>query len=111
MPATLTLPEAARQLGTSVRIMKHAIRSGKLPGPANLTATTALPADWLDHAQAHLEAHPKALANTLAQKVPAFARYEGTSAWRKYRVRVREFNQFHRPAAVISPVTDAPLVG
>ena len=28
------------------------------------------------------------------QKVPAFARYEGTSAWRKDRKRVREYARF-----------------
>ncbi len=28
------------------------------------------------------------------QKVPAFARYEGTSAWRKDRRRVREYYRF-----------------
>jgi hypothetical protein len=28
------------------------------------------------------------------QKVPPFARYKGTSAWRKDRKRVREYNRF-----------------
>ena len=28
------------------------------------------------------------------QKVPPFARYEGTSAWRKDRKRVREYARF-----------------
>ena len=28
------------------------------------------------------------------QKVPPFARYVGTSAWRKYRRRVREYARF-----------------
>jgi len=28
------------------------------------------------------------------QKVPPFARYKGTSAWRKYRGRVREYAKF-----------------
>ncbi len=35
-------------------------------------------------------------------KVPAFARYRGTSAWRKYKIRVHEFNAYraaHAPAA------------
>ena len=32
------------------------------------------------------------------QKVPAFARYEGTSAWRKYRRRVREYARFQAAA-------------
>jgi hypothetical protein len=28
------------------------------------------------------------------QKVPPFARYKGTSAWRKYRRRAREYARF-----------------
>ena len=32
------------------------------------------------------------------QKVPPFARYEGTSAWRKDRRRVREYARFRAAA-------------
>ena len=32
------------------------------------------------------------------QKVPPFARYEGTSAWRKNRRRVREYARFRAAA-------------
>ena len=32
------------------------------------------------------------------QKVPAFARYEGTSAWRKYPRRAREYARFRAAA-------------
>ena len=32
------------------------------------------------------------------QKVSAFARYEGTSAWRKYPNRVREYARFRAAA-------------
>ena len=34
----------------------------------------------------------------LRQKVPPFARYEGTSAWRKNRRRVREYARFRAAA-------------
>jgi hypothetical protein len=34
---------------------------------------------------------PEVFKHATRQKTPAFARYEGTSAWRKYRSRVREF--------------------
>ncbi len=35
---------------------------------------------------------------TPRQKVPPFARYEGTSAWRKNRRRVREYARFRAAA-------------
>ena len=31
--APLSLPDAARQLGTSVRALRHAIRTGTIPAP------------------------------------------------------------------------------
>ena len=94
----LGLPEAARHLGVSVRALRHAIRTGALPAPTGLTATAALPAGWLESAQAASEASPKLFRSAAKQRVPAFARYEGTSAWRKYRNRVREFNTFQAAA-------------
>ncbi len=40
-------------------------------------------------------AQPKAASRPVArQKVPPFARYEGTSAWRKYHRRAREYARF-----------------
>lgn len=41
------------------------------------------------------------------QKVPPFARYKGTSAWRKDRRRAREYARFRAAAKQIdqSPVT------
>jgi len=43
-----------------------------------------------------LPSHPEATRRYPAprQKVPPFARYKGTSAWRKYRNRVREYARF-----------------
>lgn len=41
-------------------------------------------------------------------KVPAFARYEGTSAWKKDRRRVRAYAWFHNHAKRSSPHQDAP---
>jgi hypothetical protein len=94
----LGLPEAARHLGVSVRILRRAIRTGKIPAPPHLAATAPLPAEWLNSAQAAVEASPKALSWTSRQKVPAFARYTGTSAWRKYSSRVREYARFRATA-------------
>ena len=91
---SLGLPEAARRLGVTVRVLRHAIRVGRIPAPPHVTATASLPTAWLESAQAAVEASPKALNRTFRQKVPAFARYEGTSAWRKYANRVREYAHF-----------------
>ncbi len=92
--APLDLPAAARSLGVTVRVLRQAIRAGKLPAPPHLTATSTLSSAWLESAQAAVEASPKLLSRTFAQKVPAFARYEGTSAWRKYANRVRAYARF-----------------
>jgi len=94
MTETLGYPEAARRLGVPLRVLRRAIRTGKIPAPPSNAATATLPADWFTAAQAAAEASPKALSRSFAQKVPPFARYEGTSAWRKYANRVREYAHF-----------------
>jgi hypothetical protein len=92
--STLGFPEAARRLGVTIRVLRRAIRTGRLPAPPHLAATASLPAEWFASAQAAVAASPKALSRSTTQKVPAFARYEGTSVWRKYRNRVREYARF-----------------
>ena len=96
-PAPRSLPEAARQLGVSLRVLRGAIRKGVIPAPPHMTATASLPPEWFDHAKT--AASPAALRRTVQQKVPPFARYEGTSAWRKYPNRVREYNSFRASVA------------
>ena len=88
------LPDAARHFGVPLRVLRRAIRAGKIPAPANLTAVSSLPAEWLASAKAAIEATPNALSRAPRQRVPAFARYEGTSAWHKYPVRVRAYARF-----------------
>ena len=88
------LPDAARSLGVSIRVLRHAIRAGRIPAPPNLTATVSLSAEWLASAHAAAKASPDALRRSFQQKVPPFARYEGTSAWRKHRRRVPEYTRF-----------------
>jgi hypothetical protein len=95
---TLGFPEAARRLGVAVRVLRRAIRAGRVPAPANLTATATLSAEWLSSVEAAVAAAPGALGRTFRQKVPAFARYKGTSAWHKYPVRVREYARFRAAA-------------
>jgi hypothetical protein len=90
----LGLPEAAHHLGVSVGVLRHAIRAGRLPAPPHLTATSAVTTEWLTQAKATVKASPKTFVFASSQKVPAFARYEGTSAWRKFRKRVRAYAQF-----------------
>jgi hypothetical protein len=92
--STLGFPEAALRLGVTIRVLRRAIRAGRLPAPPHLGATASLPAEWFASAQAAVAASPKALSRRTTQKVPAFARYEGTSVWRKYRNRVREYARF-----------------
>ena len=107
--AKLGLLDAARRLGVSVGVLRRAIRAGRVPSPPHLTATAELPAEWLESVQAAVEASPNALSSAARQLVPPFARYKGTSAWRKYRGRVREFNQFH--AAASRPDTTSAVSG
>jgi hypothetical protein len=97
-PAKLGFPEAARHFGVSLRVLRHAIRAGKIPAPPLVSATATLSPEWLERAQAAVAASPGALNRVFAQKVAPFARYEGTSAWRKYHNRVREYAH-HRAAS------------
>lgn len=92
------LLDAARSLGVPLRVLRRAIRAGKIPAPAHLTATTVVSAEWLSSTQAAVAASPKILSATAPQRVPAFARYEGTSAWHKYRNRVHEYARFRAAA-------------
>jgi hypothetical protein len=94
----LSFPEAARRFGVTIRVLRRAIRTGRLPAPPHLTATASLPAEWFASAQAAVAASPKALSQSTTQKTPAFARYEGTSAWRKYSNRVRDYARFRATA-------------
>jgi hypothetical protein len=98
--STLGFPEAARRLGVPLRVLRKAIRSGRIPAPPSASATATLPAAWLERAEEAVKASPKALSRRFSQKVPPFARYEGTSAWRKYSNRVREYAHFRAAAGV-----------
>ncbi len=91
---SLSLPEAARSFGVPVRVLRRAIRAGKLPAPPHVSATARVSTEWLASAKAAVAASPKGFSWAAPQRVPAFARYEGTSAWRKYRTRVREYYRF-----------------
>lgn len=97
MSDTFGFPEAARQLGVPVRVLRKAIRAGRIPSPGKVTATATLSAEWLDGAKTAAEV-PGALTRTLRQPVPAFARFEGTSFWTKFRVRARAYRA-HRAAS------------
>ena len=90
----LGLPDAARQVGVSLGTLRRAIRAGKIPAPADLSATAVVSPEWLATLKATAAASPKVLARPATGKVPPFARYEGTSAWTKYRGRVRAYAQY-----------------
>jgi hypothetical protein len=93
-------PEAALRLGVSVGVLRRAIRAGRVPAPAQVNATASLSAEWLASVEAAVKEKPGALSRTIAQKILPFARYEGTSAWRKYLNRVRDYNRFRAEMAV-----------
>jgi hypothetical protein len=95
---TIGLPDAASRLGVPLRVLRHAIATKKIPAPADLSATATLSAEWLESAIAAAKADPDALNRSFRQKVPAYARYEGTSAWHKFRVRVRAYARFRAAA-------------
>ena len=95
----LGLIDAARRFGVPVRVLRRAIRAGTLPAVPHLSATSVLPETWMREAEATIEASPHHLKPAALQRVPAFARYEGTSAWRKYTDRVREYAQHRKTAA------------
>jgi len=97
-PTTLGFPEAAARLGVSLRVLRHAIRAGKIPAPTPNTALATISPEWLDSAKNAVEANPAALNRAFPQKAPPFARYQGTSAWRKYPARVRAHAQFQAEA-------------
>jgi hypothetical protein len=88
---TIGFPEAARSLGVSLRVLRQAIRRGAIEAPKNLTATASLSSDWLAATQEAVKAKPGALKRTAPPKTPPFAHYKGTSAWRKYKTRVRDY--------------------
>jgi len=90
-------PAAARQLGVSLRVLRHAIRTGKIAAPAQNHATASLTGAWL--AEASKAVAEKSLSRSLKpQRAAPFAHYEGTSAWRKYKTRVRDYNNYHAKA-------------
>jgi hypothetical protein len=85
---------AARRLGVTIGSLRRAIRQGRIAAPPVVSAVAQLPAAWLDEVRAAVTERPELLRGTRTQKVAAFARYEGTSAWRKYRHRVRAYTRF-----------------
>jgi hypothetical protein len=91
-------PEAARQLGVSLRVLRHAIRTGKVAAPAQNTATARISAAWLADARKAVAEKPLTRA-IKPQRVAPFAHYEGTSCWRKYKDRVRDYYTYQASKA------------
>ena len=67
----LGLPEAARRLGVSVRVLRGAIRAGRIAAPPNMSAVVSLSPEWLSSAEAAVAASPQLLIRSARQKVPA----------------------------------------
>lgn len=92
--------EAADRLGVSIGTLRRAIRAGRVPAPEVSGATAKLTGEWLSSVEAAAKEKPGVLNRAILQKTPPFAHYEGTSAWRKYRSRVRDYYDFHAALAV-----------
>ena len=91
--STIGFAQAAQQLGVSIRTLRQAIHNGNVPAPEGaVTAVSPVSTDWIAAVQEKAKNVPGVFKDSHRQKVPAFARYEGTSAWRKYARRVRDFN-------------------
>ena len=67
---SLGFPEAARRLGVPIRVLRRAIRAGKIPAPPRVTATASLDASWFEEVQAAVAASPKALSRSLPERRP-----------------------------------------
>jgi hypothetical protein len=87
-------PEAASRLGVPISVLRRAIRAGRIPAPPDSSAVAHLSDEWVARVETAVQDTPDALSRRLKQRVPPFARYEGTSAWRKYASRVRDFAAF-----------------
>ena len=91
--STIGFAKAAQTLGVSIRTLRHAIRTGKITAPGTgVSAVSTLDAEWLAGVQQTAKADRGVFKHSGKPAVPAFARYEGTSAWRKYPSRVRDYN-------------------
>jgi hypothetical protein len=88
--AQVGLQQAATTLGVTIGDLRRALRTGRLPAVPNLTATSVLSADWIAQAEAAASS-PATFSRAGTQKVPAFARFKGTSAWQKYKNRARQY--------------------
>jgi hypothetical protein len=97
--ATIGFPEAASRFGVPIWVLRRAIRAGKIPAPADASAVAPLSEAWIASVLVALQETPTALSWHLKQRVPPFARYQGTSAWRKYASRVRDYNRFRAAAS------------
>jgi excisionase family DNA binding protein len=97
--ATFGYHEAAARLGVSISTLRRAIRAGRVPAPAAKGATAPLTAEWLASVKAAAKKEPGVLRRAILQKTPPFAHYQGTSAWRKYQTRVRDYYTFRAATA------------
>ena len=67
------LPDAARHFGVPIRVLRRAIRAGKIPAPPHLNATSSLSAEWLNS----VKASPNALSRSPRQQVAPFCALRG----------------------------------
>lgn len=91
-------PEVAQRFGVPISVLRRAIRAGRIPAPVDTRAVAHLSEEWVARVATAVQESPDALNRHLKQRVPPFARYQGTSAWRKYDNRVRDYAAFRAVA-------------
>ncbi len=64
-------PAAAQQLGVSLRVLRHAIRTGKIAAPAQNTATARLTGAWLAEASKAVAEQPLSRALKAQKAAPS----------------------------------------
>ena len=82
----MTMNEAAARLSVPLWVLRRSIFEGRVPAPPQNGALARVTAEWVQSVAAAAAADPaKVLSRTRRQAVKPFARYEGTSVWKRNR--------------------------
>ena len=81
----MTMNEAAARLSVPLWVLRRSIFEGRVPAPPQNGALARLTAEWVQSVAAAAADPAKVLSRTRLQSVKPFARYEGTSVWKRNR--------------------------
>ncbi len=80
----MTMNEAAARLSVPLWVLRRSIFEGRVPAPPQKGALAHVTAEWVKSVAAAAAAEPaKVLSRTRRQSVEPFARYQGTSVWKR----------------------------